>query len=147
MPKKHTRLLLTVLGALLGAGLVRELLSFMVEIQLLTPDHASVYPWISLLAYVLGVGIFAVLSYFFSLPCSMAFIRLMRWIEGKLSKVPMIDMIFGCAGLLVGLLIAFLITFVFLSGIRRGWPRSSASPSTSCSGTWAPPSASSAGAS
>ena len=29
----------------------------------------------------------------------MAFIRLMRWIEGKLSKVPMIDMIFGCAGL------------------------------------------------
>ena len=46
----------------------------------------------------------------------MAFIRLMRWIEGKLSKVPMIDMIFGCAGLLVGLLIAFLITFVFLSG-------------------------------
>lgn len=46
----------------------------------------------------------------------MAFIRLIRWIEGKLAKVPMIDMIFGCGGLLVGLLIAFLITFVFLSG-------------------------------
>lgn len=116
LPKKTTRLLLTVLGALLGAGLVRELLAFMVEIKLLTPDHASVYPWISLLAYVLGVGIFTVLSYFFSIPCSMAFIRLIRWIEGKLAKVPMIDMIFGCGGLLVGLLIAFLITFVFLSG-------------------------------
>lgn len=116
LQKKTARLLLTALGALLGAGLIRELLAFMVEIQLLTPDHASVYPWISLLAYILGVGVFTVLSYFFSLPCSMAFIRLMRWIEGKLSSVPMIDMIFGCAGLLVGLLIAFLITFLFLSG-------------------------------
>ena len=76
MKSKGVQRLLRALIALLGAGLVRELLAFMVEIQLLTPDHASVYPWISLLAYVLGVGIFAVLSYFFSIPCSMACIRL-----------------------------------------------------------------------
>lgn len=115
MIKKNARLVLTILGALLGLGVVNELLDFFVGIKLISPDHAETFPWISLTAYVLGVGVFAVLSYFFSLPVSMAFIRLMRWVESKLSKVPMIDMIFGCAGLLIGLLIAFLITFMFMS--------------------------------
>ena len=115
MVKKNARLVLTILGALLGLGVVNELLDFLVGIKLISPDHAETFPWISLMAYTLGVGVFAVLSYFFSLPVSMAFIRLMRWVENRLSKVPMIDMIFGCAGLLIGLLIAFLITFMFMS--------------------------------
>ncbi len=110
------RWVLTAFGVLLGLGMVNELMGFMVSIKLISPDHADIYPWVSLTAYILGAGIFAIIFYLFSIPCGMAFIRLMRWIEGKLSSVPMMDMIFGSLGLLLGVLLSFLITFMFMWG-------------------------------
>ena len=121
MVKKNVRWVLTFFCALLGFGLVNELLGFLVEIKLISPDHAETFPWISLLAYTFGIGLFAVLSYFYSIPVSMAFIRMIRWAESKLSGVPMIDMIFGSAGLLMGLVIAFLVTFMFTASITSSW--------------------------
>ena len=79
MVKRNVRWVLTIVGALLGFGLVNELLSFLVEIKLISPDHAETFPWISLLAYVLGIGLCSVLSYFYSIPVSMAFVRMIRW--------------------------------------------------------------------
>ena len=121
MVKKNVRWVLTFFGALLGLGLVNELLSFLVDIKLILPDHAETYPWISLLAYILGIGICSVLSYFYSIPVAMAFVRVIRWAESKLSSVPMIDMIFGSAGLLLGLVIAFLVTFMITASIASSW--------------------------
>ena len=118
--KKTIRWVLTILGLVLGLGLTNELLGFMVSIKLISPDHADVYPWISLVAYVLGAGIFSVLFYFFSIPCSMALIRLMRWLEGRLSSVPIMDMLFGTLGLLLGALLSFLITSMLMAG-RSSW--------------------------
>ena len=121
MVKKNVRWLFTFLAALLGLGLVNELLGFLVDIKLISPDHAETFPWISLLAYVIGIGICSVLSYLYSIPVAMAFVRAIRWAEGKLSSVPMIDMIFGSAGLLLGLVIAFLVSFMITTSIASSW--------------------------
>lgn len=114
--KKSLRWIIAILGILLGVGLVDELLRFMVEIKLISPDHVNIYPWVSLLFYTVGTGVIAVLFYYFSIPCFKACLRLMRWIEAKLNTVPMLDMIFGSLGLLLGTLLSFLITFLFMWG-------------------------------
>ena len=114
--KKLLRWFLTVVGLLLGVGLVSELLSFLVESKLLSPDHADIYPWVSLVAYILGASLFAASFYFFSIPCGQAALRLMRRVESRLSSVPVMDLIFGTLGLLLGVLLSFLIMAMFARG-------------------------------
>jgi uncharacterized protein YacL len=114
--KKLLRWFLTVVGLLLGVGLVSELLSFLVESKLLSPDHADIYPWVSLVTYILGASLFAASFYFFSIPCGQAALRLMRRVESRLSSVPVMDLIFGTLGLLLGVLLSFLIMAMFARG-------------------------------
>ena len=114
--KKLLRWFLAAVGLLLGIGLVNEFLAFLVESKLLSPDHADIYPWVSLAAYGLGAGVFAVSFYFFSIPCGRAALRLMRRMETRLSSVPVMDLIFGTLGLLLGVLLSVLILAMFARG-------------------------------
>lgn len=120
MKKTTQRWLLALLGVLLGVGFAGELLDFLVKIQLISPNHANLYPWISLTAYILSAGIFAVLFYFLAIPCAAAVGRQIKRFERWLSRLPMIDTLFGGAGLLLGTLMSFLVTSMLMRG-RDSW--------------------------
>lgn len=120
MKKTTQRWLLALLGVLLGVGFAGELLDFLVKIQLISPNHANLYPWISLTAYILSAGIFAVLFYFLAIPCAAAVGRQLKRFERWLSRLPMIDTLFGGAGLLLGTLMSFLVTSMLMRG-RDSW--------------------------
>ena len=120
MKKTTQRWLLALLGVLLGVGFAGELLDFLVKIQLISPNHANLYPWISLTAYILSAGIFAVLFYFLAIPCAAAVGRQIKRFERWLSRLPMIDTLFGGAGLLLGTLMSFLVTSMLVRG-RDSW--------------------------
>ena len=110
------RWLLTAAGLLLGFGLAGEFLAFLVESKLLSPDHADLYPWVAISAHLVSGGVFALLFFFFSPLCWRAALRWMRRAEGRLSSVPVMDLIFGSLGLLLGVLLSFLIMAMFARG-------------------------------
>lgn len=62
-------------------------------------------------AAAIGVIIFGILSMFLATPT----VRLIQWVENQLLKAPIFDLIFGTLGLVIGLFVAFLISFAFSS--------------------------------
>ena len=76
-------------------------------------------------AYEIGILVFcsilfAIILFFMSVPIIRCTIAFMHWIEGRLSEVPMSDIVLGSIGLIVGLLIAFLISSA-IGNINLSW--------------------------
>ncbi|HEY4531704.1 MAG TPA: PIN domain nuclease, partial [Kurthia sp.] len=71
--------------------------------------HLSSNPWINN-PYV-SVAIGAILLFGLSFALAEPFIRLMKLLEDSLLKAPVGDLLFGTLGLIVGLILAFFISF------------------------------------
>lgn len=99
MLKKNLRLMLTSAGILGGLSLTFFSLA---EIQQI--PFVSTHPVVTLLVLVVGSLIGGLIGFFL--------FPLVTWIEGRLAKTALIDIIFGAIGLIVGLLIAVLLGFV-----------------------------------
>ncbi len=115
MLHKIIRSLLTVGGVGLGIGvalLVSGVLDhFAVD---LLPGYQDI-----VLFLLCGI-IFAIILFLFSNRIIRLTIAFTRWIEGRLSEVPMTDIVYGSLGLTVGLFIAFLVSDP-ISRIRVPW--------------------------
>lgn len=97
MLKKNLRLMLTTAGILVGMSLT---LFYFAEISSLFPRHWS----ITILVLAVG-GLLGGLLGFFVYPLAM-------WMEGRLARTSVMDIVFGAIGLIVGLIIAVLFGFI-----------------------------------
>lgn len=103
MLKKNLRLILTSAGILGGLSLTFFSLGLFQDIPGI-PQHVLVTPLILTLGSLLG-GLLG----FFLFP-------LATWIEGRLARTALMDLVFGAVGLIIGLIIAVLLQ-VILQGI------------------------------
>ncbi|MCM3086943.1 PIN/TRAM domain-containing protein [Bhargavaea ginsengi] len=66
-------------------------------------------PWLTN-AYTSAL-IGAILLYLLSLALADPTVRSIKWLEEKLMKAPVLDLLFGTVGMIIGLIVAFLLTF------------------------------------
>ncbi|GEL06042.1 PIN/TRAM domain-containing protein [Rummeliibacillus sp. G93] len=71
--------------------------------------HLSDNPWLNNPYTSVAVG--AILLFAFSFWVSDYFVKFIRWMEDKLLKAPVGDLLFGTLGLIIGLILAYLIGF------------------------------------
>lgn len=71
--------------------------------------HLSSNPWLNnpYVSVAIGAFILFAFSFLFSDSC----VRFIRWMEDKLLKAPVGDLLFGTLGLIVGLIVAYFISF------------------------------------
>lgn len=111
MTKKIGRLVLTLVGMALAIALVEAFNELIVGMGYQRINDL-LQLWALVLIYV-AVGILSgIISYIFSPKLINSFIRLIRAIEERLSDMALSDIVFAVAGLIVGLVIAFLLTAI-----------------------------------
>lgn len=96
------RILVAVLGAGLGSVIVLSVASIGLELS-----------WgfdFSVWYYIGGALLFGIIFYFFSPRIIRNYMALVRAIETWLNGIPMIEIVFGSVGLVIGLIIAFLLS-------------------------------------
>ncbi|HHY91748.1 MAG TPA: PIN/TRAM domain-containing protein [Firmicutes bacterium] len=108
MIKGLLRILITLLGALGGYELVLIGTPLFAEVVHWTPS-AAMYASLLVVGGLLGGIIF----YIIAPPIVKRTFRFVEWSEGRLQKMPATDVITGAVGLVVGLLIANLLTLPF----------------------------------
>lgn len=75
--------------------------------------HLSSNPWVNNPYTSVAIG--ALILFGFSFSFSDYFVKFIRWMEEKLLKAPVGDLLFGTLGLIIGLMVAFLIGFAINS--------------------------------
>lgn len=97
MVRKIVQLFFLVIGIALGTAYGERVFALI---------HIPVFSWESIASSILGglIGLF--LATFFVDP----FVSWFRWLEDKLIRTPLVDLIFGVVGLILGLIIAFVLT-------------------------------------
>ncbi|MGI6162119.1 MAG: PIN/TRAM domain-containing protein [Christensenellales bacterium] len=119
MLKRITRGFITILGAGIGVGIVALIYQLLFYFKII--DHTSGYPGIiSLIIYGVGAAVAGLISFITAPKIMERFFYFASWVENKLLKVPIADLISGVTGLLVGLVLAMLISNIF-SDIPLGW--------------------------
>lgn len=109
MAKKIARGVLTLIGAGIGVAVIEainELLMFFG----LADMHKVLMEWALMLIFVAGALIFAIIIYFLAPRMIESFSRFINAVENKLSDMSMAEIFFGVVGLIVGLVIAFLMS-------------------------------------
>lgn len=106
MLKRMIQIMFLLIGGTLGLVLLPPLFSLI---------HLSDNPWINnpYVSVLLGAVVLFVVSLF----VADYFVKFLKWMEERLLKVPSGDVLFGTFGLIIGLLLAYLVS-VALSSIR-----------------------------
>ncbi len=94
-----------LIGAVIGITLAWSIAPLLQQNQI----QWSVYQ--DIILYVISGLAFAAMLFLFSKPLIRYFIKFTRWVEARLQEVPMTDILFGAAGLIVGLFISYLATY------------------------------------
>lgn len=121
MAKKIARLIISIFGAALGVGLIAAVDSALQSFGLL-PMRVVLLTWALIAIYVAGGLLFAILLYIFSPHAIDAFLQLISGIETKLSALTLSEIFFGVLGLIIGLVLAFLISSM-MSDLISPWFR------------------------
>jgi uncharacterized protein YacL len=105
MLQRVIRGILTIFGAVIGIGIAWWVISaFNSNGIVIIPDYQD------FIIYLICGVIFAIILFLASNKLMELTVRFTKGIEGKLQEVPMTDMVFGAFGLIVGLIIAYLIS-------------------------------------
>lgn len=110
MLNKIIRFFITVFGCFIGFLLTNLFFYFNNYIGLFHLDYVP-----TLIIQLTGVLIFGIIFYFLSTKIIDAGVKTKEWVESKLQKTPMRDILYGFAGVLMGLLVANLFSKAFLS--------------------------------
>jgi uncharacterized protein YacL len=103
--RRVVRFLLFLSGMAIGIAVAFLLKTVLDHFQIvLIPQYQDI------ILYVLGSLAFGIILFFLSSGIIKHSIAFLKWVESKLSEVPMLDIISGAVGLIIGLVIAFLIT-------------------------------------
>lgn len=109
MAKKIARVVLTLIGAGIGVAAIEainELLMFFG----LADMHKVLMEWALMLIFVAGALVFAIILYLLAPHLIATFSRFVTAVENRLSDMTMAEIFFGVIGLIVGLVIAFLMS-------------------------------------
>lgn len=109
MAKKIARLILMILGAALGVGLIASIDTVLQSFGLL-PLRVVLLTWALIAIYVAGGILFAIIFYFLAPRIIDAFMYVLDKAENQLSTLTLSEIFFGVIGLVTGLLLAFLIS-------------------------------------
>lgn len=112
---KIIRGLLTLAGVVIGIGI-----ALLVNMVLDRFEVVLIPEYQDILVFVLCGLAFAIITFILSSRIIKLTVAFTKWIEGKLSLVPMSDIVYGSLGLIVGLFIAFLISDPIRS-IKLSW--------------------------
>lgn len=63
--------------------------------------------------YIISFILFALIGFFIAPACMKLFLGLAKWLESKLTRMPIVDLVGGCLGVIAGLLIASLFSSSF----------------------------------
>jgi uncharacterized protein YacL len=97
---------LTLIGAAIGAGIAYLVVWTLKQFNIILIPHYQ-----DLLIYLISGTGFAIIFFMLSSKVIQFTIKSVKWMESKLQEIPMGDMITGSFGLIVGLLIAYLVSF------------------------------------
>lgn len=111
MSKKISRTLITLLGVFLGLSLSWMLLKNQDELGL-TEYLAKMPSWVTTLIYVLGAVIFGLIFFFISSKLINGIVKSVNRVEKKTRELSMQQIFVGVIGLLIGLVIASLISLL-----------------------------------
>lgn len=118
MLKRVLRLVAAVLGGVVGLS-VSEQLQEMISLLGMTGGGVGLY------SSALSIGVAcvcggALIFFLLSFPVFKYGLHFVRWIENKMAQFPMLDIVFGTIGMILGLLAAFLLTTLY-SGFPWAW--------------------------
>ena len=102
------RVIVATLGAALGPGLVILVRSIILAVNPAAIAWITLNPVAETILFIVAALIFAFLFYFMAPAIIRGILYVVRLTEGWLNSIPMIDIVLGCCGLIVGLVIAFL---------------------------------------
>ena len=108
--KRLFRIRISLVGFGIGVSIARALCQFLEEGEVLSSFSSMAVLAVNLGLYLFFGLIFAFLFYLMSERIQKHFARIINGSEAELRSVPMSDILFGCLGMLLGLLIAYLIT-------------------------------------
>lgn len=112
-------MILTLIGASVGVavvGGVNELLMLMG----LADMSVVLLEWALVLIYAAGAITFGIITYFISPRIMDGFVKIVKHIEARLSEMALSEIFFGVIGLMIGLIIAFLLS-TLTSDIPSKW--------------------------
>ncbi|WP_438313607.1 PIN/TRAM domain-containing protein [Sporosarcina sp. FA9] len=101
MLKRVIQISFLLIGGTLGVLFLPQLFEFF---------SFTTNPWINnpYLFAILGAAVLALLSFILTMPI----VNFIEWMEERLLKAPIFDLLFGTIGLMVGLSLAFLVSYV-----------------------------------
>ncbi len=104
------RVIVAILGAAIGPGLVILIHTIGLAVSSSGSIFSTISPVAETIVFIAAALIFAFIFYLLAPALIRGFGYLVRLGEGWLNSMPMLDIVFGCMGLVVGLLIAFLMS-------------------------------------
>jgi len=99
------RFLFALVGAAIGFTIAWSI------VPLLEQNGIEWFTYQDIILYIFSGLIFAVLLFLFSKPLIQHIVKFIKRTELKLQEIPMVDILFGAVGLIVGLLIAYLVSY------------------------------------
>lgn len=119
--KNLFRVVLVIAGAALGPGLI--ILFFdLIKPYFDVDPHTLLPAWATLMLFISAAVIFGVIFFFLSKPLYKKARKLSSWIEGKALEYPAKVTFTGIAGLVIGLVVAFLLSQI-ITDIGIEWIR------------------------
>lgn len=109
MAQKIARLVISALSMALGPAIVNAVNEFFISLGYYDIKEL-LYMWAVVIIYIASGLAVGIIVYFISPKIIKAFVDLLKRIEAFLSQRPLVDVLFGVFGLIVGLLVAFLLS-------------------------------------
>ncbi|MEL7610818.1 MAG: PIN domain-containing protein [Bacillota bacterium] len=119
MALKIARILISLFGVALGPGILVALDEIFKSVGLLEIKEALL-PWAVILIYIASGLAIGIIFFIFAPRMIKSYLTILHNTEKKLSEMPLVDIVIGVFGLLIGLLIAFLLS-TLTARIPSGW--------------------------
>ena len=121
MAKKIARGFATLLGVVIGIGIVEALNRLFVSFGLMSM-YDKLLPWVIPVIFIAAGLICGIITFIFSPRLIAAFTAFIHAAEAMLADMALVDIFFGVVGLIIGLVIAFLLSTLTAS-IPSSWLR------------------------
>ena len=121
MAKKIARGFATLLGVVIGIGIVEALNRLFVSFGLMSM-YDKLLPWVIPVIFIAAGLICGLITFIFSPRLIAAFTAFIHAAEAMLADMALVDIFFGVVGLIIGLVIAFLLSTLTAS-IPSSWLR------------------------
>ena len=121
MARKIARGFATLLGVVIGIGLVEAINQIFVSLGMMSM-YDRLIPWVIPVIFIAAGLVCGIISFIFSPSLITVFSAFIHETEAMLADMALVDIFFGVVGLIIGLVIAFLLSTLTAS-IPFSWVR------------------------